>query len=287
MKVCLEKGCIIMFNKDLLQQLIDSSGKSLIMLGHEMNISHSTLSLLLRGQSTKPQSETVNSIAKYFNISPDLLLFNLNKEEYFTQNSTIKLASLKNTLEHLMYRSGIVNSSQLHRYTGISIPTIDKILNEETLSPNHNTLSTIAEFFDVSIAQLKGIDPIPKGKVFETIKNESPIPQIKFENIIQWLQTNNKTLIEKYLKTNIVTKSIHSYAFEYKANKNLIISYIVDPEIKPIIGDTIIVFDEDKELKIVEYLTNSTYISITQQKINITSNQLIYGTVIQEIRKRI
>ena len=99
-----------------------------------------------------------------------MLLFNLNQNEHFTQGSTIKLASLKNTLKHLMYRSGIVNSSQLHRYTGISIPTIDKILNEETISPNHNTLSTIADFFNVSIAQLKGIDHIPKGKVSTYVK---------------------------------------------------------------------------------------------------------------------
>ncbi len=258
------------------------------MLGVEMNISHSTLSLLLRGQSTKPQPETINSIANYFNISPNLLLLNLNKEDYFIQNSTIKLASLKNTLEHLMYRSGIVNSSQLHRYTGISIPTIDKILNEETLPPNHNTLITIAKFFNVSIAQLKGIDPIPKGTIYETIKNETLIPQIKFENIIKWLQTNNKTLIERYIKTNVTTKSATSYAFKHYFNKNLSISYIIDPEIKPISGDTIILFDEDNKLKIVEYITDTIYINIiTQKKINITSNQIIYGTVIQEIRERL
>lgn len=274
-----------MFNKELLINLIERSGMSLTSIGKEIGVNHSTLSLLVRGLSNNPQPATVNALAKYFGLSPAELFIETNTDESFTQEKSISLNSLGATLKYLMQRSGIINSSQLQRYTEIAIPTIDRILNGETESPNANTLTKLAQFFDVTIAQLKGLDPIPEGKLFYTIKSSKNVPLIDINNIVEWNKTHKQEFIIKYIKSELLTISEHTYAIQYKPNFKLHITYIIDPDISPEAGDIIVVSDGEN-IHILEYYDNSLCMTLDYKEFPLLSAHNILGVAVQELRER-
>jgi transcriptional regulator with XRE-family HTH domain len=272
-----------MFNIQYLTELIDRSGMSLTAIGKEIGISHSTLSLLIRGISTNPQPETINSLANYFGVPPKALF--LNEDDSLLQSANIKLASTADTLKYLMQVTGVVNSSQLHRYTDIAIPTINRILSGQTESPNSQTMIKLAEFFNVSIPQLKGIDPIPKGKLFYTVKTDKPIPSITIGHAYEWLQTQNESLIQKYIKTELITLSDKAYSIEDITNPKIIVTFIIEPEMEPEIGDSLIIFDGN-QAQVVEFFNKTTFLTINHSKIKKSDAHICLGVIVQELRQR-
>ena len=83
-----------MLNTMLLNDLVEKSGLSLTKLGREIGITHSTLSLLIRGLSQNPHPDTINSIANYFGVSPAELLMDTFHTNEFIQENKVNLKSL-------------------------------------------------------------------------------------------------------------------------------------------------------------------------------------------------
>lgn len=258
---------------------------SLSALGRAMGVAHSTLSLLSRGLSN-PQPETVNSIARYFGLTPAELFLYPNENKHLEQAGDMHLGSMSDTLKYLLHRSGMVNSSQLNKYTGIAIQTIDRIISGETTSPSHNTLIKLCEFFDVTILQLKGMAPLPKGKIFCTEKSSSrSVPLVLLDNIIEWLEEPNEALVIRYVKSEVATLSNMAYAVEYQINHQLSVTYIVEPHLTPEIGDTIIA-QVDKQIKILECIKQTLYLTLDYKNVRSSSIGQILGVSVQEVRYR-
>jgi transcriptional regulator with XRE-family HTH domain len=277
-----------MFNNLALEQLINKSGLSLKKLAKELDIAHSTLSLLIRGLSLNPHPETVNSIASYFGISPEDLFIDDSHKSEFIQEKSVQFSSLSEVLKYLMLRSGIINSSHLYQHTGIAIQTIDRILSKETTSPNSNTLTKLAEFFNVNIAQLKGLEAIPKDTIFVTSKSYTTIPVIKYENVMSWIDTRNPKHILKKIKSELITLNSDSFAIEVIKTKKLKISYLVNTALIPEIGDTLLIKDlSGKNIQLVEKISNNVYLTIqSNENIKIQDNQVI-GVIVEETRYRL
>ncbi|MBY0379104.1 MAG: helix-turn-helix domain-containing protein [Burkholderiales bacterium] len=273
-----------MLNTMLLNELVEKSGLSLTRLGKEMGLTHSTLSLLIRGVSQNPHPDTINSIANYFGISSAELLMDTFHNNEFIQENKVNLKSLNEVLQYLMIRSGIINSSHLHQHTGIAIQTIDRILSKDTESPNSNTLSKLAEFFNISIAQLKGLEEIPKGNIFTVTKSKTLVPLIKIEHVLMWMNKNEQTYVIKYITSELVTLPTNSFAIEQVVSPKLKVTYIINPEIIPEIGDTFLIKNSVGNIEFVEEINGTSV--ITQGTSNKTSCNII-GVVVEELRYRI
>ena len=67
--------------------------------------------------------------------------------------------AIKDTLKALMEQRGI-SQNELGEKTKVPQPTIFRILSGESKDPRHSTVKPIADFFGVTVAQLRGDDPM-------------------------------------------------------------------------------------------------------------------------------
>lgn len=56
-----------------------------------------------------------------------------------------------------------ISQNELSRRTGVTQPTIHRILSGESLDPDSATLSPLAAYFEVTPSQLRGDEPIIKS----------------------------------------------------------------------------------------------------------------------------
>ena len=96
---------------------------------------------------------------------------------------------LHEVLAQLMEEVGI-NEAELARKTDIPQPTLHRILSGATKSPRGNSLAPLANFFSITINQLMGVDHLSTDRVKGThntrIHGWTPIPQISWENAVNW-----------------------------------------------------------------------------------------------------
>ncbi len=187
------------------------------------------------------------------------------------------------TLRHLMLQCGIVNSSQLYRSTGITVPTIDRILSGSSINPNTNTLNTLAKFFNVTISQLKGIVEPP---VYKTMCEDIKIPVIEIDDINLWLDTFNIKLATKYIINNECANVNPKFFYIVENYNNKTVTYLINPEIQPKVGDTVII-SENNAIKIVKFFNRFSLITLDYEIISIADTHKFLGVVIQEIHTRI
>lgn len=72
-----------------------------------------------------------------------------------------KKRSVAEVLFELMKRNSDVSANELWRRTGIPQPTISRILKGESLDPDTSTLGPIAEYFRITVPQLRGELALP------------------------------------------------------------------------------------------------------------------------------
>lgn len=68
--------------------------------------------------------------------------------------------AIKDTLKGLMERTSI-NQNELADRTRVPQPTINRILSGESKDPRHSTVKPLADFFGITVAQLRGDEPLP------------------------------------------------------------------------------------------------------------------------------
>jgi len=70
--------------------------------------------------------------------------------------------TLPQILADLMERDARIagNQNELARRTGVAQPNIRRLLNGESQQPRDSTLAPLADFFGVSLAQLRGHEPL-------------------------------------------------------------------------------------------------------------------------------
>lgn len=93
-------------------------------------------------------------------------------------------------LRGLMASRNIHSAGELARRSGVSQPTISRILNGKTVDPERDTADTLAAFFRVSVPQLVGDLPIIEtgdavGSNYHPVEIKGTVP------VISWVQAGN------------------------------------------------------------------------------------------------
>lgn len=80
---------------------------------------------------------------------------------------------IKDALKGLMDSAGL-SQNELAERTNVPQPTIHRILIGESKDPRHSTVRPLADFFGVTVAQLRGDEPMPEDGV---LADRTAVPQ--------------------------------------------------------------------------------------------------------------
>lgn len=127
--------------------MLDYGIKSVKELADKVNMRSQTLGLIIRDESINPRDNTLQPLADFFNISINDLL---GVDDTF---------SFQNNLDNIMSYCGL-NDYKLSEVSGVPRETINSILSGLAQKPNDTTVKKLANVFNVSIDQMKGIKPI-------------------------------------------------------------------------------------------------------------------------------
>lgn len=91
----------------------------------------------------------------------------------------MKTTRISQVLTRLMSEKQI-RVTELARRVGLPQPTVQRIAMGTCEHPHASSLLPIAEYFSITVDQLKGLDPIP------VLDNESKIPHLTWEQVSEW-----------------------------------------------------------------------------------------------------
>lgn len=164
-----------------------------------------------------------------------------------TESATHNLCS---TLTLLMEQHQL-DDAHLSTLTGIPAPTIARLRNNPNANPTASSLRPIAKFFNISISQLLGDEPL-------TAKTHTPTPSSRYVPVIEWSQvkrwkTEHNELAKQaqqqincdsHVSPQGFALSIDTDAYRPLFQRGSIL--IVDPEQQPTSGDYAITKLADK-----------------------------------------
>lgn len=114
-------------------------------------------------------------------------------------NSAINSFDLSEILQKLIQSNGL-SVSELARHVNLPQPTIQRITSGTYKQPRTSTLQPIADYFGVTVSQLRGFNPIPTLSAFNKAIKSLPLittaqvnlwPLIN-ENITQFVVSNTQ-----------------------------------------------------------------------------------------------
>jgi transcriptional regulator with XRE-family HTH domain len=186
-------------------------------------VSVSTLSRILSGEIKSPSNSTIEQLSKLFGI-PVSKLISTDLYEDKCKDEEINHQNIKERVLYLMKKSRL-NIDSLVGMTNISHGAIRAIILGETKKPNLETCTKLADFFGITVKQLKCEDPL---EVDDDLYKEVPIIDIK--NIKAWTETNSDNYITSFksflLKSNkklfCIEVKDDSFIFEYESGDRLI-----------------------------------------------------------------
>lgn len=112
------------------------------------------------------------------------------------QNDEIMVAmsqqKLSETLKRLLFEKNI-KPTELARLTKVPQPTIQRIIAGTTARPHSNSLVPIADYFKISINQLKGAEPIDwLDKVEAKHSGINQVPLLDWTEVLSWHQQRDR-----------------------------------------------------------------------------------------------
>lgn len=152
-----------------------------------------------------------------------------------------KFILMKNTkigqiLTRLMAEKKI-RATELSRQVGLPQPTIHRIAKGTCEHPHLSSLEPIANFFSITVAQLKGHEPIP------WLDRASRVPHLSWESALDWPENKDNL---KYSELILTDAAIGKNGFALK---------IKDASMEPIFPkNTTLIADPDKEAKDRSYV---------------------------------
>lgn len=140
-----------------------------------------------------------------------------------------KNAELSQILKELIKTRGL-SVSEFSRKIDIPQPTIQRIASGKHIRPHQKNLEVISKFFDISIDQLCGVEPIPWLKLNSKSKiNQLPlidIHQLKHKNLI--LTASDHVVVDINVSAKSYAIRMPDSSMEPLIQTNSIL--IVDPE---------------------------------------------------------
>jgi transcriptional regulator with XRE-family HTH domain len=125
-----------------------------------------------------------------------------------------------------------IRVTELARKICVPQPTIHRIAKGICEHPHSSSLEPIANFFGISISQLKGYEPIP------WLDRASKIPQLRWEDVLDWPKNKVKIDYQEFILTDAI---ISKNGFALKMN---------DASMEPVFPkNTILITDPNKQPK--------------------------------------
>jgi transcriptional regulator with XRE-family HTH domain len=99
-------------------------------------------------------------------------------------------------LKNFMFKKNL-KSAELARLTGLPQPTVHRIVEGDSIRPHRDSLEALAKFFNITVPQLQGIDPIEELEV--TVANPMPegwrkIPVYNWDNVVSFAKSNKSEI---------------------------------------------------------------------------------------------
>jgi transcriptional regulator with XRE-family HTH domain len=142
-------------------------------LSRRTGITLSVLQAIVNGIST-PRPSTLRTLSEFFGVSTKVLVSDLS-------GTDIGVTSFQSTSDVLKFLIDdvCVSERELERLTGVSQQLINNIIHGNTKHPKDATLAPLAEFFGVSVAQLRAEEALDryreKGKFNEVAAAKNKI----------------------------------------------------------------------------------------------------------------
>lgn len=136
-------------------------------------------------------------------------------------------------LQTLMFKKNI-HTAQLARETNIPKQTLNRIVNGTSPHPHAKNLQPLADYFDISVAQLKGDEPISEELVDIGLPTTKPkakiIPLLKWEQLNQKENINveNHIYVSNVFSDQSFAVSMHDTSMEPVFAKGMLL--IFDPQ---------------------------------------------------------
>lgn len=197
-------------------------------------------------------------------------------------------SDISDILSELIKRKGL-SMPEIARRTKIPQPTIYRIAQGEHQRPHNKTLKALSDFFNVSIDQLLGIEPL--GPLVKQV-HASQLPILNCKQVIDWPQVKHNDfeyiLFDKKISTEAFALRMPDKSMEPLITKDAIL--IVDPTKEPEYRSLVIVKLYNLERVIIRQLikdANNFYIKPINQDFDsfemvmLTEKDLIMGTVIE------
>lgn len=110
------------------------------------------------------------------------------------------ISKLSAILRRLMFEKSI-KTIELARATRLPQPTLQRIVAGTTCNPHFSSLVPIADYFGITVSQLKGEESIPwlethPVKTVAKLEGLIQIPIISWENVIHWPEIKNNYRID-------------------------------------------------------------------------------------------
>ena len=140
---------------------------------------------------------------------------------------------LAQTLNDLIERDQMLSPASLARKLGIPTNKITRILNGDVTDPKASTLLQIANYFDITIEQLLGLEPINSVEDIQSKENTTSLPTYKFSKLgeqaspREWYRWAENTIDGEYFALDLDTDL---YEPIFPNNSILIINRHIEPE---------------------------------------------------------
>lgn len=125
-----------------------------------------------------------------------------------------------------------IRVTELARLVNLPQPTIHRIATGVCEHPHSSSLEPIANFFAISIEQLKGHEPIP------WLDHATRVPLLTWEQVLHWPQNKGEIHIKEFILTDALIGK-KGFALKIKDNS-------MDPVFT---RNTILIADPEKEIK--------------------------------------
>jgi len=149
-----------------------------------------------------------------------------------------KSSLLSDILNRLMFEKKI-RVTELAREVDLPQPTVHRIATGKCANPHKGSLEPLANYFDITVDQLKGNAPLPEHLLQEHLPTEQP--KVKQLPIINWDDCSKKLKDAKPIEHIIAHQKLSNRCFGLYMNDSS-----MEPQFS--LGTTLI-FDPEREAK--------------------------------------
>jgi len=161
----------------------------------------------------------------------------------------MKKSKIADILKLLMLKKD-VKTTQLARLADIPQQTLQRIVTETSPRPHESTLKNIADYFGISIKQLKGEEQLPK-EFFPTVGFEDILVKKSiYVPLLTWDQLKELGKINKRIEKNEVSAFDNMITISLCFNEQCFGLIMNDSSMDPYFPeDSILVIDPNKDIK--------------------------------------